>query len=508
MSETSPITSTELSPSELDRLNSLAEEIPIDSITIGERIRRDFSHVDELAKSIAENGLIQPIVITHNRTLVAGESRIRAHKLLGRTHIRAVFIGVLDEAHLHILECEENNARKALTWQERCLSVDRVHRYKSTQAVLRGQKWGVRETGALLKQSKTNTGLAVLVAEALHANNEEVWKAESLQEALRVLLLQKEQAALKLVVAPNTTKPTRLNNTAIAGTPPVTPKPVTVPDVDFFSAAETVLFTPGITGPAPTDEMPGQPAAPLVIPLSEMLFKEPDHNSLTVLESFGPDCCDHIITDPPYAIDMANLQQDQGGQDVSTVLKEHDVAQNVTLLHAFTVAAYNAIRDRGFLVMWCDPTMWMSLFAMCESAGFTVQRWPLVWHKTSACSNQSASTNFTKNVEFAVVARKGKATLLAQQPSCVWTGGNDMETRLLGHPFVKPAALWEWLYRAICQRGQTVIEPFAGVGSAVLPAIKHGLNVRAIECNDLHFGRLHVNVQNLYKSIDPKVTFS
>jgi hypothetical protein len=376
------------SADELARLNSVAEDIEIATIIVDGRIRRDFSHVPALAESIKENGLIQPVVLTHDRKLIAGESRIRACKSLGLSHIRAVFRGVLDEAQLHILECEENNARKDLTWQERCLSIDRTHRYKSTEAIMRGQKWGVRETGDLLKQGKTNIAYAVAISDELHANNKEVWAAETMMDAWKVVLSQREKEALKLIV-------TNATNKAAAAKSPTAPKGPIIPDVAFFDpTADTsiALFTPGVAGPSDTGEMPGDAAAqgPMQVPLSHMLLKENEHGTLFRMCELGADAVDHIITDPPYAIDMDNLAQEQGGkEDVDSVRKEHDVDENLDLLERFVKQSYITLRDRGFLVMWCDPTMWLMLNTLCNDTGFRVQRWPLVWHKTSACSNQS-----------------------------------------------------------------------------------------------------------------------
>lgn len=498
------------------RLNSLAEEVPIDSILIGSRIRRDFSHVPSLAASIKEDGLIQPIVLDYNRRLIAGESRIRAFKLLGLTTIKAVYRGVLDEAQLVVLEASENNARQGLTWQERCLSVDKVHRLHVANGYSTGKLWGVRETGELLGQGKTKVGMCTFIAQELHANNTEVWGAPSMSEAFRIVAKQKEEAALKLIVAGSApakaTGPTKDTPTGV-----MKAVPLSIPSIDFFSDAEVKeMFTPGVGAVSVTDEMPGAPAKPVTsspvpstIPLSSMLIKQDGYTGLHAMAALGPDAVDHIITDPPYGIDMDNLNQDQAAnQDISDVEKEHDVVENLDLLDRFIVQSFTTIRDRGFLVMWCDPTHWMTLCNKCTAAGFRVQRWPLVWHKTSSCMNQSASTNFTKNVEFAVVARKGNATLISQQPSCVWTGGSDIETRLLGHPFAKPDGLWSWVYRAITQRGQEVLDPFVGVGSSFLPAVKAGLRPRGIECNDKHYGRLLVNVQTFYRTLDKNVQFT
>ena len=66
---------------------------PIDSIVVGERLRKDMGDLEGLARSIAEIGLLHPIIITPDGQLVVGERRLRACKLLGwRTipvHVRS-----------------------------------------------------------------------------------------------------------------------------------------------------------------------------------------------------------------------------------------------------------------------------------------------------------------------------------------------------------------------------------------------------------------------------------
>jgi ParB family chromosome partitioning protein len=63
--------------------------VPIASITVGPRIRQDFGDLDALAASIAELGLLHPIVIDKHHKLLAGERRLRAAQKLGWTTIPA-----------------------------------------------------------------------------------------------------------------------------------------------------------------------------------------------------------------------------------------------------------------------------------------------------------------------------------------------------------------------------------------------------------------------------------
>jgi len=67
--------------------------VDISSITVGERIRKEFGDIDALAASIDELGLLHPIVIDKHHKLLAGERRLRAAQRLGWTTIPATIAG-------------------------------------------------------------------------------------------------------------------------------------------------------------------------------------------------------------------------------------------------------------------------------------------------------------------------------------------------------------------------------------------------------------------------------
>jgi ParB family chromosome partitioning protein len=56
---------------------------PIEAIHVGERHRRDMGDLDGLARNIAEIGLLHPIPVKPDGTLIAGERRLRAAELRG-----------------------------------------------------------------------------------------------------------------------------------------------------------------------------------------------------------------------------------------------------------------------------------------------------------------------------------------------------------------------------------------------------------------------------------------
>jgi hypothetical protein len=93
------------------------ELVPIDDIYIGEnRYRKELGDLQELAASIKEFGLLQPIGITKERELVFGERRLRACRVLG---IEKIPSRTVDIASIARGEHDENELRKNFTPSER-----------------------------------------------------------------------------------------------------------------------------------------------------------------------------------------------------------------------------------------------------------------------------------------------------------------------------------------------------------------------------------------------------
>ena len=66
---------------------------PVDSIKVGERIRKDMGDIQGLAKSMEDLGLLCPILIKPDGTLLCGQRRLLAAKLLGWTTIPVLTVG-------------------------------------------------------------------------------------------------------------------------------------------------------------------------------------------------------------------------------------------------------------------------------------------------------------------------------------------------------------------------------------------------------------------------------
>ena len=71
-----------------------ADVLPIAGIRIGQRHRKDLGDLDSLARSIAEIGLLHPVVVRPDGLLVAGERRLRAAQLLGWADIPVTVVNL------------------------------------------------------------------------------------------------------------------------------------------------------------------------------------------------------------------------------------------------------------------------------------------------------------------------------------------------------------------------------------------------------------------------------
>ena len=111
--------------------------VEISKIKVGERIRKDFGDIQELADDIKENSLLNPIVVTPDGDgylLIAGERRLKACQLLGYAAITVTTVGVRDAEQALAMEISENECRKEFTKTERLSYARRLAAIESVKA--------------------------------------------------------------------------------------------------------------------------------------------------------------------------------------------------------------------------------------------------------------------------------------------------------------------------------------------------------------------------------------
>lgn len=144
--------------------------VPLHSIKIDRagRQRQDLDpkHIDDLAASIRERGLIHPPVIKRDGTLIAGECRVTALRQLGWDQCPVQFVDDLSDYELRAIELEENLKRQDISWQDQVRAVEAYHQLRKEQ----DPNWAIEDTGEAIGISKTNTHRLLQVADEIKIN--------------------------------------------------------------------------------------------------------------------------------------------------------------------------------------------------------------------------------------------------------------------------------------------------------------------------------------------------
>lgn len=137
----------------------MAADLTPDEIRIGDRARTDLGDLTELIASIKEVGLLQPIVITADRELVAGGRRLAACRQIGMERVPVrIAENITDAVSLLVAERDENTCRKAMTPSELVVIGMALEALKKPEAEARKREGRMR--GAAVTKGKA-AGLGV-----------------------------------------------------------------------------------------------------------------------------------------------------------------------------------------------------------------------------------------------------------------------------------------------------------------------------------------------------------
>ena len=406
------------------------ENLSIDKVIVTERIRKDYGDIDELANSIKSVGLIQPIVLTRDYQLIAGERRLRALKKLGLKELihsgHFVFNDEQDSLKLKAMEIEENVKRKELSWQEAILAKKKLldimqeiygpsKSGRPTQSECLGVTsggFGINKLAALLGESGAQTSKDIELAELITAVPQ-LARAETKEAARR-------QASLAVSVS------------------------VALQQQKLNPPKQEERWT-----------------------LYEGRFEDNASN----LMDFSVDL---VVVDPPYGADT----QGMGPNSKELIARGFiDSTESVlSLLGALYKESFRVLRDDRFAALFFDFILYKELVDAARQAGFEVDTTPLIWVKNTVI-NTSPYTRYGRSYEPILLARKGNPKLYrpAQRDTIsiqnVITRGVN-ETKL--YQAQKPVELIEKLILDLSPPQGTVVDFCCGSGTTGVAALKQG----------------------------------
>ena len=219
---------------------------------------------------------------------------MKAFELLGLDKVPVLFRESMSEALLRELELLENLHRKDMKWQETACQVYAIHKLRVAEAAKGGRAWGYRDTKNLTGDSLGHISHAIQCAKAILSGDTEVLNSSSLKLAYtEILMKRKEKEALAL-----------LGNTGLGEKKTLLQGgelPMDTSDIDAIFDDDDMLLV--------DDDAPPVPQTPIEViefPISEWLIQG---ECLDVMSSMPAGSVDHVVTDPPYGIELKNMDK-------------------------------------------------------------------------------------------------------------------------------------------------------------------------------------------------------
>ena len=214
-------------------------------------------------------------------------------------------------------------------------------------------------------------------------------------------------------------------------------------------------------------------------------------DSMEILPTLG-ECADLIVTDPPYKLTSG------GNVKYADWHLAHDYDNSGSIVECnidwsdFMPHLYNCLRGDSHAYIMANNRHVQAMLTEAEKAEFRFHNL-LIWDKGTATPNRW----YMKNLEFIGFFYKGKAKFI-----------NDCGSKQLiqvaqenygNHPTTKPVALMEYYIRNSSQVGDTVIDPFMGVGSTAIAALKSGRKFIGIELEQKYFDLACKRITDYYE---------
>lgn len=435
-------------------------ELPVEEIVVLEdRFRKEFDprKIRELAMSFSKRGQLQAGVcrkVDDKIVLIAGERRLRACQLLGiNYHFTLSEVGDDNAYEIKKIELEENLCRLNLSWQEEVQGTEELHLLEqkekgSTKPGVRGGH-GVKDTAETIGESvgtvSENLRLAIYAR-----NSEEVRGAKSKSEAKKIIKRLEEK-------------------------------------LDRFERLEKALNI---------EEKEGGEKEEVTTKSQMIYFSKRIHLGKMEerIQEYEDGYFDVVCFDPPWRVGVDSVRKKGGGTDdfedavvvVKNFIEELKIwldllykkmAVNSHLYMFFGIAKEAEEEEDLFLL---GP-----VYSTVESAGFTTNKIPLIWHKQGAHVVRTPDVWPGRSYEPIAFARKGSKNLIRKGAPDVITTPAPTPSMKKNHPTAKHPLIYLELLQRSCLPGDKVLDPMCGSGmmgvaaEALEPSLK--LNWEMIE---------------------------
>jgi len=420
--------------------------VKLSDVEVSDRARKDYGDIEGLMNSIRERqtGLIQPVFTSKNPDpdgrpylLEAGGRRFKAHELIGAETIETIYYpDVLTDEERKRTELEENTQRKNLEWQEETELTRKIVMLGNEIAKVEGRaKMTQQEAASLLGKNQSTISRDLELAEAMKIMPE-LSKCESKKDAIKMLDRTKERLIAQKL---SKRKEAEIATTDIAKVRATLRRCYIVRD--FFQGIKDVKD--GIL--------------------------------------------DFVEMDPDYGINFSKIMQGSadGPAHYSEDYNEFSPEEYETLIRAAAKECYRVLKDDTWLICWHSFTTNAVTSKALADAGFEVKPFPLIWCKPGISRTMFPEHTFKVDYEGIIYARKGKAMLVSQAPSSLFTHSAAQRQNRI-HPTEKPIKLLEELFSNFIDPGGSMMSAFLGSGNSIFAATNIGVKCFGFDLSEAY----------------------
>ena len=405
--------------------------IPLSTITITDRARKEMGDLEGIEQSIKDRGLISPLAVKRDDngtyTLLAGERR---YLVLEKNKVETVPVRVfppdISDLEMKSIELAENFYRKEFEFWEQDNLLRQIHelhqQIHGVAAPGPGQSgWTLKDTAALAGVTDASVSTAIKRSEARDAFPELFAECKTQKDASKIIkkmdeMITKEIIAKKLESNLDDNKLTKLSKCFIIN--------------DFFTGISKV-----------------------------------------------PDGVFHLVEiDPPYAIDLNKLKKTDGESIyVQNQYNEVDIADYQSFISRTFKECYRTMADHAWLLCWFAPEPFFELiFKELINAGFSTTRMVGIWGKGFGQAKRP-EIHLANSYEMFFYAWKGRPALNKQGRANLFTFSPVPPQQKI-HPTERPIELMREIYDTFAFPGSRVLIPFLGSGNGIIAADQLGMS--------------------------------
>lgn len=434
---------------------------PASDITIAtNRQRKLFTpeSIQELAASIAEVGLIHPLVVRRapdgQIVLVAGERRLKAldicwnfaqevrcgTRIIPEQQVPCTFLGEIDPVLAFEIELDENIRRTDLDWKEKAIAVRQLYELRRMQA----------------ERSGAPSPDVAAIAQEVSGTSEGQW-----QENIRQDLLLSEHLENPVVAAAKSRK-------------------------EAFKALKR----------HEENQRHAELGRSVGATFTSSMHTLRQGDCLEIMRELPDESFDVILTDPPYGIDADQFGDSDGKAQTHFYDDSYENWKRLMLecYQQFTRLA----KPQAHLYLFCDIDRFGELKEIFHDDTTAQSEWAVFRTPLIAVNPTSMRTPWVdggpqRKYQLCLYARKGNKPVTRIYAD-VLTYPSDPN---LGHQAQKPVGLYKDLLQRSIRPGDSVLDPFCGTGTIFAAAHELKCKATGIELDEAACGIASARLKGL-----------